>query len=220
MHVVVNVAVSADGKLSSRNREQIEISGQDDFARVDRLRAESDAVMVGIGTVLSDDPSLSIDRPRLRERRRDRGDPPQPARVIADSEIRIPPDSTVLDETAKTFLLASEAASEGSLNQMQSLGARVITAGDNRVDLAVAFEQLDAAGVDQLLVEGGGEIIFSLFESGLVDELSVFVGPLVIGGRGAPTLADGEGFVSDFPELVLTDVRRVDDGAVLRYECG
>jgi 2,5-diamino-6-(ribosylamino)-4(3H)-pyrimidinone 5'-phosphate reductase len=68
------------------------------------------------------------------------------------------------------------------------------------------------------MVEGGGELIFSLFEAGLVDELSTFVGPTIIGGRDAPTLADGEGFVDDFPELALRDVERIDDGALLRWD--
>jgi 2,5-diamino-6-(ribosylamino)-4(3H)-pyrimidinone 5'-phosphate reductase len=68
------------------------------------------------------------------------------------------------------------------------------------------------------MVEGGGEIIFSLFEARLVDDLSVFVGPTVIGGRDAPTLADGVGFVDDFPDLDLADVERVDDGVLLRYD--
>jgi 2,5-diamino-6-(ribosylamino)-4(3H)-pyrimidinone 5'-phosphate reductase len=68
------------------------------------------------------------------------------------------------------------------------------------------------------MVEGGGELIFSLFEAGLVDELSVFVGPTVIGGREAPTLADGEGFVGEFPDLELRSVERLDGGAVLSYE--
>jgi len=67
------------------------------------------------------------------------------------------------------------------------------------------------------MVEGGGELIFSLFEAGLVDELRVFVGPTIIGGRDAPTLADGEGFVADFPTLELADVDRLDDGVVLTW---
>jgi 2,5-diamino-6-(ribosylamino)-4(3H)-pyrimidinone 5'-phosphate reductase len=67
------------------------------------------------------------------------------------------------------------------------------------------------------MVEGGGELVFSLFEAGLVDELSVYVGNLVVGGREAPTLADGEGFVDEFPELRLDGVERVDDGVLLEW---
>jgi 2,5-diamino-6-(ribosylamino)-4(3H)-pyrimidinone 5'-phosphate reductase len=217
MRVVVNVAMSADGKLSSRERTQIDISGSEDFERVDELRAESDAVMIGVGTVLADDPSLTVDSEQLRAERKEQGKSQNPARVVADSRIRTPPDSTVLDDEAETFLLVSEAAPQDFIDQMEEAGATVIARGESRVDLPAAFEQLEASGIDQLMIEGGGEIIFSLFENGLVDRLSVFVGPLVIGGREAPTVADGEGFVSDFPELELESVERIDDGVLLEY---
>lgn len=218
MRVVVNAAISADGKLSTRERRQVDISGPADFERVDELRAKSDAVMVGVGTVVADDPSLTVDGEERRERRREAGRTEQPARVVADSRIRTPPDAAVLDDTAESYLLVSETAPTDFVQQMEEEGATVITAGENRVDLPAALEQLESHGVDQLLVEGGGEIIYSLFESDLVDRLSVFVGSVVIGGCDAPTLADGDGFVDEFPALRLAEVRRIDDGVLLVYE--
>jgi len=217
MHVVVNAAMSADGKLSTRRREQIEISGTRDFDRVDELRAESDAVMVGVGTVLADDPSLTLDDPERQRAREERGEPANPARVVADSQVRTPPDARVLDEAALTYLLVSQAAPTDFVTQMEEAGATVIAAGEDRVDLVTALAKLEGDGIDQLMVEGGGELIFSLFEAGLVDELSVFVGSTVIGGRDAPTLADGEGFVDEFPALSLDGVERVDDGVLLSW---
>ena len=101
--------------------------------------------------------------------------------------------------------------------ELERSGATLLAAGDERVDLPAALTALAGEGVDRLLVEGGGELIFSLFEAGLVDELSVFVGGVVIGGREAPTLADGEGFVADFPALELERVERLDDGVLLRW---
>lgn len=218
MHVRVNAATSVDGKLSSHRREQIAISGERDFDRVDELRAQSDAVMVGVGTVLADDPSLTIDDPERRERRTERGVPAQPARVVVDSRIRTPPDATVLDDSAASYLLVSEAAPTDFVTEMKEKGATVITGGDNRVDLSATLVELESYGIEQLFVEGGGEIIFSLFEANLVDRLSVFVGSLVIGGRDAPTLADGDGFVERFPELTLERVERIDDGVLLEYD--
>lgn len=217
MRVVVNAATSVDGKLSTREREQRAISGPEDFDRVDQIRAESDAVMVGVGTVLADDPSLTVDSEERRDQRRERGEPANPARVVADSQIRTPPDARILDDEAETYLLVSDAAPTDFVAQMEEASATVITAGENRVDLAAAFEKLEDEGIDQLMAEGGGEIIFSLFEAGLVDELSVFVGSTIIGGREAPTLADGEGFVSEFPSLKLESVERLDDGFVAEY---
>ncbi|WP_178917207.1 2,5-diamino-6-(ribosylamino)-4(3H)-pyrimidinone 5'-phosphate reductase [Natronomonas gomsonensis] len=216
MDVFINAAVSADGKLSSRRREQIAISGEADFARVDRLRAEADAVMVGVGTVLADDPSLHRhDESHRRDVRGTDSDPP--VRVVADSRCRTPADASVLAGDRETYVLTSEAAPERRREALEAAGATLVVAGAERVDLSGAFTALEADGIDRLMVEGGGELIFSLFEAGLVDDCSVYVGNLVIGGREAPTLADGEGFVDDFPELELDGVERIDDGVVLQW---
>ena len=219
MDVVVNAAVSADGKLSSRRREQIAISGSADFDRVDRIRAASDAVLVGIGTVLADDPHLTLDEEDRRVQRLRAGRSGHPARVVVDSRARTPPDARILDDAATTYVLVAETAGEERLATLRDAGAEVIVAGAERVDLASALAELESTGdVDRLMAEGGGEIIFSLFAADLVDELTVFVGSLVIGGRDAPTLADGEGFVDEFPRLDLTGVERLDDGVLLSYE--
>jgi len=217
MHVVVNAATSADGKLSSRRREQIAISGEEDFARVDRLRAEVDAVAVGVGTVLADDPSLVRHDETHRADRRG-PDAAPPARVVVDSRCRTPADAAILDGAPDTYVLTSEAAPDDRREALAAAGGTLLAAGDDRVDLPAALGALADEGVDRLMVEGGGELIFSLFEAGLVDELSVYVGGLVVGGREAPTLADGDGFVEAFPELRLDDVRRLDDGVVLEWE--
>ena len=217
MDVVVNAAMSADGKLSSRRREQIEISGPDDFDRVDRIRHAVDAVAVGIGTVLADDPHLTLDDPERRQQRREQGRPADPARVVVDSRGRTPPESRICDDAADTFVLVSTAAPEARRRALREAGAELIVAGDERVDLPAAVAELEAAGIKRLLVEGGGELIFSVIENGLIDRLTVYVGSLVIGGREAPTLADGEGFIEEFPRLSLEAVDRVDDGVVLDY---
>ena len=217
MEVVVNAATSVDGKLSSRAREQIAISGPADFDRVDALRAESDAVVVGVGTVLADDPSLTVDSERRRADRQARGDPPNPARVVADSRLRTPDDARILSDDAATVLLTTAGADQARADRLGSAGAEVVRAGEDRVDLSAAFERLETRGFEQVMVEGGGELIYSLFAADLVDRLSVFVGSLVIGGRDAPTLADGEGFLDGFPALELTGVERLDDGVLLEY---
>lgn len=220
MEVVVNAAVSADGKLSTRRREQIAISGPADFDRVDRLRASADGVMVGVGTVLADDPHLTLDEEDRRVQRLQAGRPGNPARVVADSRARTPSDARILDDEASTYLLVSDAAPPDRRSQLAAAGAEVITAGDDRVDLPAALAALEDRGVDRLMVEGGGELLFSLFDAGLVDELSLYVGSLLIGGRDAPTLVDGKGFVESFPSLRLREVDRIDDGVVLAYDVG
>lgn len=215
MHVAVNAAMSVDGKLSSRRREQVAISDPEDFARVHEQRADADAVMVGIGTVLADDPSLTIsDTPAEND-----GSPDQPARVVVDSDARTPTDAAVLDERALTYVLVAGNAPAERVATLEAAGARIVDTTGERVDLPGALSALDAQGIDRLMVEGGGEVIYSLFAADLVDELSVFVGSMIIGGRDAPTLVDGPGFVENFPALTLESVRRLDGGVLLSYRC-
>ncbi len=214
MDVVVNAAMSADGKLSTPQREQITMSGADDFRRVDELRARSDAVMVGVETVLADDPSLTVSEESLLDAP---DDDAQPARVIADSRLRTPVSATVFDDRAHTYLLTSSSATPDDRVTATENGASVIVAGDDRVDLKKALAELERAGISSLMVEGGGELIAGLLATDLVDELRVYVAPLVIGGRDSPTLVDGPGFDAPYVQLTLDDVKRLDDGVVLSY---
>jgi len=217
MYVVVNAAQSVDGKLSTRRREQLAISGAEDFDRVDRIRAAADAVLVGVGTVLADDPHLTLDEEARRVERLRNGRAGNPARVVVDSTGRTPLDARILDDAATTYLLVSDAAATERREALAEAGATVIVAGGDRVDLADGVTALADRGVDRLMIEGGGEVIFSSLAAGIVDELQVYVGSFVVGGREAPTLADGDGFVESFPQLQLTDVDRIDDGVVLSY---
>ena len=119
--VFINCAMSADGKISTRERRQVRISGPADFARVDALRAESDAVMVGIGTILADDPSLTVKSPTLREKRIKRGACEHPVRIVVDSMARTPPDADILHKGGCRRIIA---VSEHRTKPGQSVSSR------------------------------------------------------------------------------------------------
>jgi 2,5-diamino-6-(ribosylamino)-4(3H)-pyrimidinone 5'-phosphate reductase len=217
--VFVNVAMSADGKISTRERRQVRISGSADFARVDRIKAESDAIMVGIGTVLADNPSLTVKSPELRAGRRAAGKDEHPIRVVVDSAGKTPPDADILHKgTGKRIVAVSRRADP---QRVAALGehATVVVAGDETVDLAALLAELYRQGVRRLMVEGGGTLIWALFAQGLVDELQTFVGNIVIGGKDAPTPADGAGFLRevDFARLRIIEAERLDDGLLIRW---
>jgi len=217
--VHVNVAMSADGKLSTSERRQVKISGTSDFSRVDRIKAESDAIMVGIGTVLADDPSLTVKSTDLKSARRAKGLPEHPVRIVVDSRARTPIDAAILHKGEGVRVIAcSEKADDGKKDGL-SRYARIIVAGHDTVDLLSLLSSLHAMGIRTLLVEGGGTLIWGLFRAGLVDRLTCYVGNRVIGGISAPTLADGEGFTreQDFIPLSLEGIERIDEGVLLTW---
>lgn len=218
MRVSVNVAMSIDGKIASSLREQLVISGPSDFDRVDSLRAQCDAVMVGVQTILADDPKLLIHDEVLSSDRADRGMPAHPARILVDSVGRTPNNAQVMGKDARTIILLSGAAEEERIQELKGMGATTIVSGEKRVDMESAMTLLKGEGIENILVEGGGELIFTLMEKDLVDELTVYIAPMIIGGRGAPTLADGEGFIDKFPRFSLMKVQEKDDGIVLYFK--
>jgi 2,5-diamino-6-(ribosylamino)-4(3H)-pyrimidinone 5'-phosphate reductase len=218
-YVTVNFAMSADGKLSTKERRQVKISGKTDFSRVDRLKAGCDAVMIGIGTVLADDPSLTVKSDELKKARIARGLEENPMRVIVDSKGRIPHNAAVLCKgPGKRVIGCAESIDQGILHSLKSC-ATVILAGKEEVDLVELLHRLYEMGVRNLMVEGGGTLLWSMFEQGLVDEMFQYIGNMIIGGGNSPTPADGVGFsVTDpFVSLILLECDRIDEGLLLHW---
>lgn len=204
--VTVNCAMTADGKIAGRSRNQLRISSAEDLERVKRMRAATDAILVGVGTVLADDPHLTV-----------KGNPPEknPLRVVLDSRGRTPENARVLDGRARTLIATAENC------RTSWPTAEVVRVGRSKVDLKLLLEHLYGLGVRTLMVEGGGETIFSFFEEGLVDRYCVFVGSLIVGGRTSPTPVDGEGFEGErIARLRLVSSEHLGDGVLLTYEAG
>jgi 2,5-diamino-6-(ribosylamino)-4(3H)-pyrimidinone 5'-phosphate reductase len=212
--VFISAAMSADGKISSSLRQQVRISGSEDLTRVDALRAESDAIMVGIGTVLADDPSLRVKALALRRARIKEGKPESPLRVVADRLARTPPGARVLGDGC--LLAVSRSAPLSRLAALEDQ-SQIAVCGESRVDLRQLMEILCQRGVEKLMVEGGANLNWSLLQERLVDELYVYIGGMLIGGKKAPSLVEGEGFLRDFPKLELISLQPMDAGALLRW---
>lgn len=206
----INCAASADGRLAYAEGRRARLSSPEDLERVHRLRAHSDAILVGIRTVLLDDPGLGVDWERIDEPER-----PGPVRLIVDSRGRTPTTARVLDGRAPTLLLTTRAGAAAV-----PPGVATLVAGERRVDLAEAFRALRDRGMERILVEGGGEIIASLIGAGLFDRWTVYVAPCAIGGRTAPTVVAGDDRSDGAPSvpLRLRSAERLADGLLLTWE--
>lgn len=219
--VVINAAMSADGKIDTVERRGAAISSAADRERVDRLRADCDVVMVGGRTLLAEDPALTVRSGELQAGRLERGAPRNPAKVGIASEASIDPFGRFVTEgPARRILFCTDRTGEEQAARLRAAGVEVHVAKGRTVDLTAALRTLAEEGMASVLVEGGGTLIAELIRLCLVDELSIYVAPIIFGGASAPTLADGPGFsLADCPHLRLDGVERFDDrgGVLLRY---
>lgn len=200
----VNCAMSADGKIAGVERKQVRISSEEDMNRVKELRKKYDAVLVGVGTVLADDPHLTV---------KDLDYDTNPIRLIIDPHGKTPDEALVLDERAPTVMITSESCDRiWDCEETFRFGVE-----DSLLDILESLAE--DIGIESILVEGGGETIAAFFAEGLVDRYTVFVGGLIIGGRTAPTPAGGEGWVTEGGvKLVLKNSTVLGNGAVLTFE--
>ncbi|HDI72591.1 MAG TPA: 2,5-diamino-6-(ribosylamino)-4(3H)-pyrimidinone 5'-phosphate reductase [Candidatus Altiarchaeales archaeon] len=216
--IFINSAMSLDGKISTSEKRQVKISNEKDMERVDRLRAESDAILVGSNTVAIDDPKLTVKSERLRKERVKKGLPENPLKVMVGSIKEIKFDSDFLDygNAEKIIFTTEKEDSEKILRLMEK--ARVFVLGKKRVDLKKMVSILSDLGVKRIMVEGGGTLNFEMLKEGLVDEIYVAIAPKIFGGRNVPTLANGEGFKEgEIVDLELIDIEKLDEVIVLRY---
>jgi len=216
-YTFINVAMTADGKIDTFERKGSAISSTWDKERVDELRASADGILVGGKTLLDELPKLTVKSEALREGRILRGLPPNPIKVGIATVANIPLESDFIKAGDTRVVIFT--TSQTSINQVEILcthGVEVFVDDAPRVDLNKMMLTLKKIGVDHLMVEGGGTINFELMRLGLVDELMIYLAPMIFGGAIAPTLADGLGLArSDAIALKLMNVETREDGGIL-----
>jgi 2,5-diamino-6-(ribosylamino)-4(3H)-pyrimidinone 5'-phosphate reductase len=214
MQITVNAAMTVDGKIATSLGDSA-ISSKEDLLRVHELRASVDGIVVGISTVLADDPRLTV---RLAAKQANRK---YPVRIIIDSTGKIPLDSRILRTASKirTIVAVTELAHTDTISKIKKMGAMVIVSGRQRVNLKKVLSIVKKMGIKRILVEGGGEINWSLFSLGLVNELIVTIAPKIVGGRQATTLVEGVGYpsVSNGIKLKLKKVQMQNNGELVLY---
>jgi len=210
--VIINCAMSADGKIASPTRKQMRISCDEDIERMYRLRNECDAVLVGVGTILADDPKLTVKEKYVQH-------PKQPLRVVLDSKGRTPAHALVLNDVTKTLIITAKGKEKTYTgSHIEVVGCK--TDRNGFIDVKGVLDILYRKGIRTLLVEGGGTVIWNFLKNKVVDDLYIFIGSCIIGGKETPTVAEGEGIKSeeDSIPLKIGEVKRVGSGLLIHYQ--
>ena len=215
-YVILNAAMTLDGKIVTAKNSS-NISGEEDLKRVHELRKNVDAIMVGIGTVLADDPRLTVHKV-------DANPDDNPVRVVVDSKCRTPIDARITNSDAKTIIACANAYKDDFMvsekyETFKERGVKFFWSGDKRVDLTSLMSYLHEEGIEKLMLEGGATLNFSMIKAGLIDEISICVAPMVVGGANAKTFFDGDGFdtMDEAVKLELIESYPLGKDLILRY---
>ncbi len=212
--VVLKAAVSLDGRIATSGGRSKWITGEQARLVVHRLRCQSDAILVGVSTVMADDPSLTTRLPGRGGR--------DPVRVVLDTSLQTPPASRVInhDSAAATWIFCGPAAEPGRIRRLQRPGVEIRQVGtgpDGSVSLAEVLDQLGTAGITTLLVEGGGLVHGAFLRQDLADEAAFFVAPMFIGGDGLAAVGPlGLADPGQAPRLHEITRRRCGDDLLIR----
>jgi 2,5-diamino-6-(ribosylamino)-4(3H)-pyrimidinone 5'-phosphate reductase len=210
-YIILNAAMTLDGKIATR-RGSSEISGKEDMIRVHKLRKEIDAIMVGINTLLADDPRLTVHKIEAKPE-------DNPVRIVIDSKARTPLNFRVLNGDAPTIIATTENADPEKIMALEKK-AVVLKCGKDMVDLESLMQELSRRGIKTLMLEGGSTLNYSMLKNGLVDEVRVCVAPMIAGGVQAKTLVDGEGIdqMRDAIRLKLKKSYSLGEDLILEYK--
>lgn len=204
--------MTVDGKISTISGDS-KISSKEDLVRLHKLRSKVDAIMVGINTVIIDNPMLNVRINNIKKK--------FPSRIIIDSTGKIPLNSKILKSASKinTIIIVTKEADKDIINKINSFGAKVLVIGSKSVNLPKLFNVLYEMGYKKILVEGGGELNWSCITSGLVTDLILTISPKIIGGKKATTLVEGSGYskISNGINLRLVKVTKNKNDEIILY---
>ncbi len=206
-YVVINCAISSDGKMADHSGRQVRISCEEDIKRMYGLRNQSDAVLVGVNTVLSDDPKLTVKEKYVKN-------PKQPIRIVLDTYCKTPTVSLVVNDAAKTYIITGKKCDKKFSNNVEII---VCDAKNGLIDLEKFLETIYKKGIRKLMVEGGGTVIYNFLKNGFVDDFFVYVGSMKIdGGKTPPFIVDDKVDTKNL-NLELIETKNLGLGKVYHY---
>jgi len=212
-YVILSAAMTIDGKIASKTGDP-NISDEVDWKSVHKLRTEVDAIMVGKGSIILDNPKLHIKY----------YDHKGYYRVILDSNLSIPIESNVITyklETYPTIIVTTENAPDDRIREFESKNVEIIKSGKGRrVDVVKLMPILYDMGIERILLEGGGNLNCSFIKNNLIDEIRITIAPWMVGGKDAVSLVEGEGYAKmhESPRYYLFDVKRNNNYVTLNYK--
>jgi len=211
-YIILSAAMTIDGKIASRTGDP-ELSDEQDWQEVHKLRSTVDAIMVGKGTILKDNPKLHI---KFYEHQ-------GYYRIVVDSNLNIPIDSNVITfqpQIYPTIISTTENVSEEKIKQFESKKVKIIKSGKgDQVDLNNLMFMLSNFGIKSILLEGGGNLNWSFIKNDLVDEIRLTIAPWIVGGKEATSLVEGKGFdkMNQGRKFKLINVNNRDNYVILKY---
>ncbi len=216
-YVVLSVAVSLDGYIDDASPERLLLSNDEDFDRVDSVRAGVDAILVGASTIRADNPRLMVRSEERRAKRVAEGQPESPVKVTITASGDLDPEAKFFGTGAIDKLVYTTTAAVRGLSERMGSAATVVGLGDD-VPAVKVLGDLAERGVGRLMVEGGGTMHTMFLSAGLVDELHVVFAPFFVGDASAPRFVNPGGFPQDSKHrMVLAEARAIGDCVLLRY---
>lgn len=211
-YTILNAAMTLDGKIATANGSS-NISGPEDLQRVHKIRQETDAIMIGINTLLNDNPRLTIHKIKTTHNQ-------NPHRIIIDSKARTPLNARILNNDAPTTIAITQQAPTNKINALKEK-CNIVTYGKTQVDLKQLMHHLKKdLNINKLMLEGGSTLNFSMIKNQLIDEIRICIAPMIVGGKQSKTLIDGTGFpnMDDSTKLKLQKAYPLGKDYILEYK--